>query len=209
MGGPEPVGKIAPEATQESVKMKAFNPQGQKYSIRRQWLPWERKSSIGDIDSGGWNMPDLDFDLPDDELGLIIAIPFLILYSVLFALSLLLLLPFLIGLIFVIGELIMLTLLLPIVIPLRSLIWPWTIRVTDPNGLVMKHKVKGWLASRFYMRELKEQIEGGLAADFSEFAMGSNLADRPELEEFSRGNKSSLPPLRNDTDDEPLPPLPA
>lgn len=135
----------------------------QIYTVKRQWWPWDRKSKDLDFggsgDSGNFDFFDLDFDF-GDELGLLL-IPFVLLWILVVSIGLLFLLPLLLGLMFIIGELLLVALLVPILMPIRSFFWPWNIRVYRNSVLVNESKVKGWFRSRRYIKELAARIAEG------------------------------------------------
>lgn len=122
--------------------MKAVTPTGEKYRVRRKWLPWRRKAKLKDID---W----LDIpDLGDDPISAIIMAIFLV--------------PLIIILVLLLGEFLLLLLVLPLVMIARSIFGkPWTIEVTEKGQLRAAEQVKGWRASAERIRQLAKLLEAG------------------------------------------------
>lgn len=124
--------------------MKAVTPTGEKYRVRRKWLPWRRKAKAGDTD---WlNTPDLG----DDPISMIVMC--------------ILLVPLVVLLVIFLGEFLLLLLIFPLVMIARAIFGkPWTIGVTRKRNLVTAEKVKGWRASHARIRQLAKLIESGTA----------------------------------------------
>ncbi|MFC6705004.1 hypothetical protein [Flexivirga alba] len=123
--------------------MKAVTPTGEKYRVRRKWLPWRRKAKAKDID---W----LDgiTDIGDDPISMIILGIVLV--------------PLIVILMIFLGEFLLLLLIFPVVMIARSIFGkPWTIEVTRKRTLVTAEKVKGWSGSRERIREIGKLIEAG------------------------------------------------
>lgn len=124
--------------------MKAVTPTGERYRVRRKWLPWRRKANTRDMD--WFDIPDLG----DDPISMII-------FGIL-------LVPVIIVLVVLLGELLLLLLVFPLVMIARSIFGtPWTIEVTRKRELVVAEKVKGWRASRERIRQIAKLIGAGAA----------------------------------------------
>jgi hypothetical protein len=122
--------------------MKAVTPTGEKYSVRRKWLPWRRKAKGKDLD--WFDIPDLG----DDPISMII-------FGIV-------LVPLIVILVLFLGEFLLLLLVFPLVMIARSIFGkPWTIEVTRKRELVAAEKVKGWGASRDRIRQIAKLIEAG------------------------------------------------
>lgn len=122
--------------------MKAVAPTGEKYRVRRKWLPWRRKAKGKDLD--WFDIPDLG----DDPISMII-------FGII-------LVPLIIVLVVFLGEFLLLLLVFPLVMIARSLFGtPWTIEITRTRDLVAAEKVKGWGASRDRIRQIAKLIEAG------------------------------------------------
>lgn len=126
--------------------MKAVTPTGEKYRVRRKWLPWRRKTRARDMD---WlNIPDLG----DDPISMIIMA--------------IVLLPLIVILVIFLGEFLLLLLIFPLVMIARSIFGkPWTIEVTEKGNLRAAEQVKGWSASHDRIQEIAKLLRtGGLPA---------------------------------------------
>lgn len=122
--------------------MKAVTPTGEKYSVRRKWLPWRRKAQGKDLD--WFDIPDLG----DDPISMI-------LFGIL-------LVPLIVILVLLLGEFLLLLLIFPLVMIARSIFGkPWTIEVTRKRKLLAAEKVKGWSASHDRIRQIAKLIEAG------------------------------------------------
>ncbi|WP_446666813.1 hypothetical protein [Flexivirga sp. B27] len=122
--------------------MKAVTPTGERYRVRRKWLPWRRKARAKDMD--WFDIPDLG----DDPISLII-------FGII-------LLPLIVILMIFLGEFLLLLLIFPLVMIARAVFGtPWTIEVSHKRRLVAAEKVKGWRASRDRIRRLAKVIEAG------------------------------------------------
>lgn len=122
--------------------MKAVTPTGEKYRVRRKWLPWRRKAKGRDLD--WFDVPDLG----DDPISMII-------FGIV-------LVPLIVILVLFLGEFLLLLLFFPLVMIARSTFGtPWTIEVTCKRDLVAAEKVKGWGASRDRIRLIAKLVEAG------------------------------------------------
>lgn len=127
--------------------MKAVTPTGEKYRVRRKWLPWRRRTRARDMD---WlNISDL---LGDDPISMIIMAIILV--------------PLVVILVIFLGEFLLLLLIFPIVMIARSIFGkPWTIEVTEKGNLRAAEQVKGWSASHDRIQEIAKLLQaGGLPA---------------------------------------------
>lgn len=126
--------------------MKVVAPTGEKYRVRRKWLPWHRKAKLKDMD--WFDVPDLD----DDPISLIIMAVILV--------------PLIVLLVIFLGEFLLLLLVFPLVMIARSIFGkPWTIEVTEKRQLRASEQVKGWRASRERIRAMAKLLEtGGIPA---------------------------------------------
>ncbi|RNI25401.1 hypothetical protein [Flexivirga caeni] len=126
--------------------MKVVAPNGEKYRVRRKWLPWRRKAKARDLD---WiNIPDIG----DDPISLIILGIILV--------------PMIVILVIFLGEFLLLLLFFPLVMIARSIFGkPWTIEVTQRGRLQAAEQVKGWGPSRERIPQIAKLIaSGGLPA---------------------------------------------
>lgn len=123
--------------------MQAITPTGERYRVRRKWLPWRRRAK--GKDSLDW----LDFpDLGDDPISMIV-------FGII-------LVPLIAVLVLFLGEFLLLLLIFPIVMIARSVFGtPWTIEVTRQRRLITAEKVKGWSDSRARIRQIAKLIEHG------------------------------------------------
>ena len=120
--------------------MKVRSPAGQKYTVRRRWLPWRRRCRFDWMD----RFPSLG----DDPISAIIGVIMLI--------------PAAIFLVVVLAELLLLLLLLPIVLLTRALFGdPWTIEVKRAGEAVYTERVKGWSDSGHRIEHLAKLIDSG------------------------------------------------
>lgn len=137
--------------------MKAVTPTGEKYRVRRKWLPWRRKTTARDMD---WlNIPDLG----DDPISMIIMA--------------IVLLPLIVILVIFLGEFLLLLLIFPLVMIARSIFGkPWTIEVTEKGNLRAAEQVKGWSASHDRIQEIAKLLRtGGLPALYQSQPHGPTL----------------------------------
>ncbi|MGW4480309.1 hypothetical protein [Rhodococcus triatomae] len=103
-----------------------------RWSVRRRWLPWRRKTSVPD-----WG-PDVgDISLGDDPISAVIGIVLMIL-----------LLPVLVLALVVGLEFLLLLLLVPVWVVVRVVFGlPWTVVVRREGRVVHEEGVRGWRAS--------------------------------------------------------------
>ncbi len=124
--------------------MKVTEPGGTTVRIGRRWLPWRRRLR-------GLDAPDLPIPDGDDPIsaalaviGLIIAIPFLVVFTI------------------ALGELLILLALLPLLLLARIVLRrPWTVDVTRRGDLVASHQAADWASSRELKEELAAQAARG------------------------------------------------
>ncbi len=124
--------------------MKVTEPGGTTVRIGRRWLPWRRRLR-------GLDSPDLPIPDGDDPVsavlavvGLIIAIPFLVIFTI------------------ALGELLILLALLPLLLLARVVLRrPWTVDVTRSGELVSSHRAADWAASGELIGELAAQAARG------------------------------------------------
>jgi hypothetical protein len=125
--------------------MKVQTPKGEKYRIRRRWLPWRRRvTKVLD-----WvPTPGVVGSLDDDPVSFIIGAIFLI--------------PLLVVLAFFVGEFLLLLLLLPFIVLARSIFGtPWVIEVTHQREVVHAEEVQGWGASQQRIDDLVTAMREG------------------------------------------------
>lgn len=126
--------------------MKVVTPAGEKYRVRRKWLPWRRKAKTDALD---WlNMPDLG----DDPISMIIMAIIMV--------------PLVVILVIFLGEFLLLLLIFPLVMIARAIFGkPWTIEVTEKGNLRAAEQIKGWSASHDRIQEIAKLLRtGGLPA---------------------------------------------
>lgn len=127
--------------------MKVVTPTGEKYRVRRKWLPWRRKAK-----AGGMDFLDAASGLGDDPISMVIAAVLLV--------------PVVIIMVIFLGEFLLLLLIFPLVMIARSIFGkPWTIEVTQKRQLCAAEQVKGWTASHERIQQIAKLLQsGGLPA---------------------------------------------
>ncbi|MGW0175308.1 hypothetical protein ACWDUM_15880 [Rhodococcus sp. NPDC003322] len=117
-----------------------------RWSVRRRWLPWRRRTSVPD-----WGPGFDSISLGDDPISAVIGIVLLVLMLPVLVLALV------VGL-----EFLLLLLLLPVWVVVRVLFGvPWIVVVRRDGKVVHEEAVRGWRESRARIEAIAAQLRDG------------------------------------------------
>lgn len=126
--------------------MKVVDPQGRTWRVSRRWMPWRRKSSVGD-----WgDVPGAD-GIGDDPISMIIGV-----------LLIVLLIPFVILAVLVALEMLLLLALLPFAILARMLLGRhWRVEVREGWDFRWEVEAGGWSESGRRIEQVATDLRHG------------------------------------------------
>ncbi|MGC5165729.1 hypothetical protein [Luteimicrobium sp. DT211] len=127
--------------------MKIVTPAGETYRVHRRVLPWRRRIR----EKPDWDLLDA-FDVPDvDHLG--------VLGAILLVIGIVIALPIIVLALLVVGEVLLLLLLLPLFLLARvAFKKPWIVEVTRKRKVVHAESVVGWGAAGRRARALVDEL---------------------------------------------------
>ena len=129
--------------------MRVHDGHGARWTVRRRWLPWRRRTSVPD-----WG-PDVDLSVGDDPISAIIGIVVLILMLPVLVLALL------VGL-----EFLLLLLLVPVWVVVRAVFGvPWILVVRRDRKVVHEEAVRGWRTAADRIEEIGTTLADGRGLD--------------------------------------------
>lgn len=133
--------------------MKIVTPAGETYRVHRRVLPWRRRIR----EKPDWDLAS-SFDVPDvDHLGVVGAI--------LLVIGIIIALPIIVLAFLVVGELLLLLLLLPLFVLARvAFRKPWIVEVTRKRKVVHAEAVVGWGAAGERARMLADELRSAVPA---------------------------------------------
>lgn len=132
--------------------MRVWGPDGDRYRVKRRWLPWRQRRRT--VDRSNLDLVGID----GDDLGAVVVV-----------LVAILLFPVILVAAIAMGELLLLLMLVPFWLLARSLFGtPWIIEVhRSGRGLVHQEAVSGWGASQRRIEELAREIGATGCASWS------------------------------------------
>jgi len=133
--------------------VKIVTPAGETYRVHRRVLPWRRRIR----EKPDWDLAS-SFDVPDvDHLGVVGAI--------LLVIGIIIALPIIVLAFLVVGELLLLLLLLPLFVLARvAFRKPWIVEVTRKRKVVHAEAVVGWGAAGERARMLADELRSAVPA---------------------------------------------
>lgn len=133
--------------------MKIVTPAGETYRVHRRVLPWRRRIR----EKPDWDLAS-SFDVPDvDHLG--------VLGAILLVIGIIIALPIIVLALLVVGELLLLLLLLPLFVLARvAFKKPWIVEVTRKRKVVHAEAVVGWGAAGERARVLADELRSAVPA---------------------------------------------
>jgi len=133
--------------------VKIVTPAGETYRVHRRVLPWRRRIR----EKPDWDLAS-SFDVPDvDHLGVVGAI--------LLVIGIIIALPIIVLALLVVGELLLLLLLLPLFVLARvAFRKPWIVEVTRKRKAVHAEAVVGWGAAGERARVLADELRSAVPA---------------------------------------------
>ena len=133
--------------------MKIVTPAGETYRVHRRVLPWRRRIR----EKPDWDLAS-SFDVPDvDHLG--------VLGAILLVIGIIIALPIIVLAFLVVGELLLLLLLLPLFVLARvAFRKPWIVEVTRKRKVVHAEAVVGWGAAGERARMLADELRSAVPA---------------------------------------------
>ncbi len=130
--------------------MRVHDGQGTRWTVRRRWLPWRRRTSVPDWGSGFG-----DLSLGDDPISAIIGLVVLVLMLPVLVLALV------VGL-----EFLLLLLLVPVWVVVRAVFGvPWILVVRRDRKVVHEEAVRGWRAAADRIEEIGTTLADGRGLD--------------------------------------------
>ena len=127
--------------------MKVVDPKGRTWRVSRRWMPWRRRSSIGDW----WQVPS-GSGLGDDPISMIIGV-----------LLLILIIPIAIVALVVALELLLLLLVLPFALLGRMVFGRhWHVEVREGWTFVWETEAGGWRSSGRAIEQIADGMQRGL-----------------------------------------------
>ncbi|MDN5717249.1 MAG: hypothetical protein L0G89_08450 [Janibacter sp.] len=129
--------------------MKVVDPQGRTWRVSRRWMPWRRKTSMGDWGSG----PSIsNSDLGDDPISAIIGVVLLILFIPVLVLGLVVAL-----------EMLLLLLILPFAVVGRMLLGRhWRVEVREDWTFAWEAEVGDWSDSGRAIDQIAQGLRQGM-----------------------------------------------
>jgi len=133
--------------------VKIVTPAGETYRVHRRVLPWRRRIR----EKPDWDLAS-SFDVPDvDHLG--------VLGAILLVIGIIIALPIIVLAFLVVGELLLLLLLLPLFVLARvAFRKPWIVEVTRKRKVVHAEAVVGWGAAGERARMLADELRSAVPA---------------------------------------------